>query len=219
MGSLWPVVLDGLVLVLLAVTIFFAARLSLYLKAFRDSREDLEVMIKNLARQIDSAQASVSGMRETARDSGRDLQEKIGEARALMDELHFMTESGDNMARRLERVAERNRDVMSAVPLRDKDEPPGKKTNVDYSFSKKKTGKDGDSPNRTDEPAFRIKDPEFEGLKSDEGVYADEQGLMPDEAVREDSFHSRAERELFEALKGGSAQDSQRRKSKSGGVS
>jgi hypothetical protein len=100
-----PLILDGLILVLLGGTIFFAARLSVHLKTFRSNRTQLEKLVSELAEQIAQADRAVAGMREAAREGGRDLQQRINEARALSEELQFMNETGNNLAGRLEKVA------------------------------------------------------------------------------------------------------------------
>lgn len=100
-----PLILDGLILVLLGGTIFFAARLSVHLKTFRSNRTQLEKLVGELAEQIAQADRAVAGMREAAREGGRDLQQRINEARALSEELQFMNETGNNLAGRLEKVA------------------------------------------------------------------------------------------------------------------
>lgn len=100
-----PLILDGIILLLLAATILFAARLSVHLQAFRNNRAELEELVKNLAAQIAQAEKAVAGMRESARESGRDLQERINVARALAEELQFMNETANNLAARLEKAA------------------------------------------------------------------------------------------------------------------
>ena len=50
-------------------------------------------------------------MGESARESGRDLQHTINEARALSDEMQLINEACNNLAERMERLAERNREA------------------------------------------------------------------------------------------------------------
>ena len=100
--------LDGAVILLLAAVIFFASRLSLYLRDFRAGRKDMDRLIRDLSASVEKADRAMAGLREAARDSGRDLQFMINEAKALTDELQLMSEAGNNMARRLETVAEKS---------------------------------------------------------------------------------------------------------------
>ncbi len=188
-GAELSLVLDVIILVLLAGTIFFAARLSVHLKLFRESRSALDKLIGDLASHIDKADAAIEGLRATAKDSGRDLQALINESKALFDELQLMGEAGNNLAGRLEKLAERSGNnatyrrmetVSSHVPDDHK---------VDH---KKETGT----------TLFHIRDPEFEDNILDETP--EENGLFTaeedDDMPMPESLQSRAEQELYEAL-------------------
>lgn len=155
------IILDILVLVLLASTIFFAGRLSLHLRDFRQNRQNMDRILRELAGHIAKAEQAVHGMRESARESGRDLQSRINEARAMVDELNLMTQSGNNIAKRMEKSVDRGRRPRASVadPL----------------------------------PSFMIRDSELEGVR---GV-----GKDMSEDDEEGGLPSRAERELFEALR------------------
>jgi len=106
-GSALSLVLDISILVLLAAVIFFAARLSLNLRNFREERRDLDNLVNDLARNVGMAEAAISGLRNAAREAGRDLQGMINEAKSLTDELEIMAESGNNIAGRLETAAQK----------------------------------------------------------------------------------------------------------------
>lgn len=100
------VVLDGVVILLLFGTIIFAAKLSLQLKAFRDSRAQFDTVIRDLDMRIAAAQESILGLRQAASDNGGVLQEKIDDAQSLYDELSLMTQAADSLAHRLENAAD-----------------------------------------------------------------------------------------------------------------
>lgn len=168
-----PLILDGLILLLLGGTIFFAARLSVHLKTFRSNRTQLEKLVAELADQIAQADRAVAGMREAAREGGRDLQQRINEARALSEELQFMNETGNNLAGRLEKVA-----TGSAARVNPYD--------GDYDAPAEKAPRGG----------FAIQDREF-GMDEDEAA-----GFVIEDEDDGGNFGSRAERELFEALQG-----------------
>jgi hypothetical protein len=174
-----PLILDGLILFLLGGTIFFAARLSVHLKTFRSNRTQLEKLVKELAEQIGQADRAVAGMREAAREGGRDLQQRINEARALSEELQFMNETGNNLAGRLEKVAtgSASRSGISAY-------------DGDYETPTVREEKRGGG--------FSIRDREH-GADDDE----DGAGFMIEDEDEGSQLGSRAERELFEALQGG----------------
>lgn len=107
--------LDGLILVFLSVTIFYAARLSLFLKNFRDQRNGMQLLIRDLSTTIDKAEASIHTMKEHAKLSELELREIVNEAKFLSDELRFMNETGDSLADRLEKLADRNRELVDLM--------------------------------------------------------------------------------------------------------
>lgn len=199
------VILDGIMICLLAGTIFYAARLSIHIRAFRDNRKELESLIGDLTSNIEKAGDAVDGLRESARQSGRDLQALINEARGLSEELQIMSESGNSLASRLERLAEKNtRPAAPHKPL--PDFPPSVPPRPVRAAPPPSSGKA--PPLR----GFAIRDPEFEKDEAGEGM--NEAGLMAgDEA--EDAIPatlvSRAEKELYEALR--------RKKTEAGGMS
>lgn len=101
-------VFDAIIMVLLAATIVFAAKLSISLKRFKDNRDILDKMIRDLNTNVNDAERVIGQLQNNARETGSDLQRMIDQASALSDELSLMTEAGDNLAGRLEKLAERN---------------------------------------------------------------------------------------------------------------
>ena len=193
--ELMALVLDGVVMLLLAATIFIAWRLSENLSAFRKGRKDLDKLIQDLSRNIEKAELSITGLKQASRDAGKDLQLLVREARTLSDELHLMTEAGDNIASRLERLAERNREIAERIEKSGGPAIPAQSAQV--NLKRLQEGK-----SLSTGPAFAIRDREMESSLEDEN----------EEWSTNDSLHSKAERELFEALhKSG--------KAKTGGVS
>lgn len=208
---LWQLVFDGVIAVLLLVTIVFAARLSLHLKAFRNSRKEIEEQIKLLSGHIERAESAIDGLRENAREAGRDLQASIKEASALSDELQLMTDSGGKLADRLDKAMDKGRAqgvsrAESAVDIEN------------YREKREDIRQQRDEQARQSGKMFSIRDPEFE--REDDGVNesADESGLL-DGDYQEDEhageIRSRAEEELYEALQ--RKRDSS--KTEAGGVS
>lgn len=107
--------LDGLILVFLCVTIFYAARLSLFMKSFREGRSDMQRLIRDLSATIDKAEMSVAVMKDNAGEAEGGLREIINQAKFLSDELRFMNETGDSLADRLEKLADRNRELVDLM--------------------------------------------------------------------------------------------------------
>lgn len=175
--SVFAMIVDGLILVLLGITAFFAARLSLRLKDFRDGRTEMDSLVRRLSQEVANAERAIEGLRTATRDSGRDLQQTINEAKALSDELQIMSQSGGSLASRLEKLADRKTGSRYRAPV--------------------------PSP-----ASFAIRDPDFDqGLDSVAEAEADD---AKDFYAEEDGgdrpdFGSRAERELYEALRGGRA--------------
>jgi len=216
-GSPAGLIFDSIILVLLGITIVYAARLSVYFRRFRDSRSDLEKLIKELSQNITRAEAAIADMRDTAEHSGRHLQNILDESKFLCDELRFMNESGDNLATRLEKLAERNREL---VDLLQSSGGIGQERPLDSSSMgrtvqqprTKTTKRPAQKPDQVIR-GFSIHDRDFDEPVSEGDL--DEQGIFPGEENENTqvSFQSRAERELYEALhKPG------RRKKPAGGV-
>lgn len=166
-AALLSFIMDSVIAVLLVAVIFFAAKLSLNLRDFRSGRREMDKLIRNLSENVERAERAIAGMREAAREAGRDLQAQINKASALSEELELMSEAGNNIARRMAQSAERG--------VR-KPSPP--------------------SSGPKDAPSFLIRDAEFEhGGDEDEEDF----NLSADETS---DLQSRAEKELFEALRG-----------------
>lgn len=108
-------ILDGIILVFLAVTIFYAARLSLFMKSFRDSRSAIQSLIRDLSVTIDKAERSIETLKVDAIDAEGSVLEVLKEAQFIADELKFMNSAGDNLAERLEKLADRNKELVDIM--------------------------------------------------------------------------------------------------------
>lgn len=97
--------IDGVILALLGVTIFYAGRLSTALKNFREGRKEFETVLKSLDESIAAARNSIHSLREITEDAGHDLQLKINESRSISEELQLVNEAAQNLANRLETLA------------------------------------------------------------------------------------------------------------------
>ncbi|QQG35865.1 MAG: hypothetical protein HYS17_10240 [Micavibrio aeruginosavorus] len=148
--ALLGMVLDGLVLLFLGATIFFSVRLSVHLRLFRESRQDLEKLINDLTMQIGKAEKSIETLKSSARDISRELQQHLDEAKAVGNDLEIMTRGANNIADRLDRAADRNRNTNIEIPV------PARK-----------------SKNERDEfPGFAIRDPDLSHQEQDESADA-----------------------------------------------
>ncbi len=224
-------VLNGVLLVLLGATIFFAVRLSLLLGSFRSSRGELASLISDLSRTIDQAQIAIAGLRESAREGGRELQDKINEARKLGDELDVMTASGEKLARRLEAAMTRAREEGALVAGGGAGGSAGSGTAALFRGTPRK-GAGGGAEGASVAAAsggggFSIRDREMNDREMERGdvrggaeskaesragagMIPDRPALFPgddpaeaDEEAMPDGLYSKAERDLYSALKKG----------------
>ena len=192
-------ILDGVILILLVATIIYAARLSLYLKRFRDSKSDLESIITDLSKQINKADTAISTLHKTVGESGTDLQKRMDRASQMFDELELIVQTGDSMANRLESLAVKNRKILEGGQS-DLDDlvrmTSTKKTDYDERLEEiaHRVNEIADEPS---EPAsiFAIRDPDVErgdgeGAVSGFELSDDDQDVL-----------SEAERDLYETLK------------------
>lgn len=103
--------MDFAILVLLAATVFIGFKLMMSLRNFRESRFEMEGLLNRLTANIDQAEDAIAGLQNAAKSSGVGLQSIINDSKFLVDELKFMNESGNSLASRLEKLAERTREL------------------------------------------------------------------------------------------------------------
>lgn len=189
--ALLSLAIDIVVLICLGTTIYFALRLSRALNAFRMHRSEFQKVIQDLNVNIEKAQSSISGLKEASRRTGLELQEQIDEAHGMTEELQLMTEAGNNLAGRLEKLAERNRLIAQGldVPGPDPQSAPAPEPN---NFEQPADSPPQKPSEEDAAPSFMIRDPEFEA------------GGVPPEPANEPqdkNLQSQAERELYEVLR------------------
>lgn len=107
------VLADGLLALLLVVTIAYAVVLNRKLSALRATKDDMARMLADFAQTTAQAEAGVRELRERATASGDGLSAvvaaadaKLEKATALKEDLAFLVEKGDSLADRLERGIE-----------------------------------------------------------------------------------------------------------------
>ncbi len=89
---------------LLLATVVYCAVLERKLSALRKGQDGLKETIGELNRAIVSASVSMRTLRATADDAGKVLQEQIGKARGMIDELALLNVSGERIAQRIASV-------------------------------------------------------------------------------------------------------------------
>jgi len=94
--------LDGLVALLLVVTVIYCYQLNSRLRALRSGQDGLKDLIRGLNTATERAQAGIAQLKVAGDAAGNELKESITRARAMADELSLMIEAGNNIADRLE---------------------------------------------------------------------------------------------------------------------
>ena len=96
-------VLDILIIVLIAIMIGYSVVLNNKLKSFRNAQNEMAGLVGQLNQAINNAQASVDALRKAANEEEGKLDALIRKARLMSDELEFITETGSNLANRIEK--------------------------------------------------------------------------------------------------------------------
>ncbi len=103
--------LDGLVALLLVLTVAYCHQLNRRLGALRSGQDGLKDLIRGLNDATERAQAGIAQLKMAGDAAGKDLKEAVSRARELSDELSLMIEAGNNIADRLENCSQvRRRD-------------------------------------------------------------------------------------------------------------
>ncbi len=176
--------LDILILIGLSATIYFALKLSKSLNNFRSQRKVFEKTMKQLNQNIEQAHDSLSQIKGFSGSfDEEEVQLSFDEARALLDELKIMSQSGNSLADRLEYLASQSRyaDQFEPSPEGKKDES-GDDAYDEQLYSNIAALEQGSVKSDGGASVFSIHDREFGDADSK-------------------SAPSQAEQELFQALK------------------
>lgn len=101
MDPMVMVMLDALVVVALAVTIYYMRIVSSAMNTIRQGRTELQQVLKEMTLAINKAEETIQGMKRLADDKGRSLQRQMDGAQTLIDELKFINQSADHLAEKL----------------------------------------------------------------------------------------------------------------------
>lgn len=91
--SLIGLAFEGAVALVLVLVAGLCWRLDRRLSALRSGQDGVRATVVELAEATAKAEAAVRGLRATSDKAGRDLDERISEARALADELRLIADS------------------------------------------------------------------------------------------------------------------------------
>lgn len=119
----WTLIADGIVAMLLVVTLLYVRRFSTRLEAIRSGRAEFEKLIGDLTKSTDQAASHLHQFKSTAELAGKDLQTRIERAQGLAaefgaigDDLKLLTDRAETAAKRLETMIARSRHLTAAVP-------------------------------------------------------------------------------------------------------
>ena len=178
----WDLILDGVMIVLLLATVFYAFLLNRRLAVLRSDKEALESFIDRFTEATSKADSSIRGMRNTAEQCRSMLGDPLSKAEALRDELLFLIDRADKSAERLagSQGAGNAGSEASGAPTA---AAPGRRP----------AGKPPVEAGSDDRPAGGGRRAR---AARDQGRAEPAENMVPDEEVR-----SQAERELLDALR------------------
>jgi hypothetical protein len=114
-GMEW--ILDAVLVVLLAATLFHALRLERALGVLKRDRAALEDLVSSFNVSTRQAEAGIDQLRSAADGAGRQMARQIDTVTRLKDDLVFLLERGDSLADRLESLVRAGR-PLAAEALR-----------------------------------------------------------------------------------------------------
>lgn len=101
--------LDVILLAVLGFAMYRGWKLSRQFEQMKADRAAFEKLIQALNLAASRAEGAITALREAVTGSAEQLQAKISTARALSDELEIVVQAGDNLAERLQNLAEKSR--------------------------------------------------------------------------------------------------------------
>ena len=92
-------ILEGIVAILLVMTIGYCFVLDRRLQALRSGREELQKVVEDLNASIGRAQTTILDLKANAGDTARILEERVAKAQGLADELSLMVQDACGIPR------------------------------------------------------------------------------------------------------------------------
>ncbi len=111
------VILDVAVAGLLSATIWFCVVLNRKLAALRRNEAELRDVLAKFNEAAHQTEAGIARLKEAGLNTATALSERIGEARALRDDLAFVTERGGRMVTELGDKIASSRPVRGGAPI------------------------------------------------------------------------------------------------------
>ena len=95
-------ILDGVLILLLVVSIGYSAMLHRRLGSLRAARGEMQEAIQHFNQATQRAEAGISGLRSVGEEINRQIEPKLDDTRVLRDDLQLLVERGERAAERLE---------------------------------------------------------------------------------------------------------------------
>jgi len=115
MGTIFSFIVDIVIIGFLVAAIFYVARLSVFLKTFRQERQSMLELIRDLSQTISQAELSIDKMKQETDIASLDLKSKIDDAQSTRDELDYINATSNRLAERLETLIHRNKELIELV--------------------------------------------------------------------------------------------------------
>src|SRR5271170_2285028 len=97
--------IESLVAVLLMLTIGYCMLLNARLKRLKADEHSLKAVIAELITATEIAERAIGGLKHTVRDVNEDLGNQLASAQQMSDHLRKQLAEGDNVVRRLSKIA------------------------------------------------------------------------------------------------------------------
>ncbi|MCH8110602.1 MAG: hypothetical protein IH905_01395 [Proteobacteria bacterium] len=120
-------ILDIVIAVMLVVTIGYSVVLYRRLGVLRRSHDDMDKLVRKFAHSIERAQTGLLTLKTTTTEVSSVLVERTEAARAVSDDLGFLTTSADRLADRLDALVGEGR-AQASVGVLQGGAPPGPQT-------------------------------------------------------------------------------------------
>lgn len=118
MSHSFGIVIEGLVAILLLLTIGYCMLLNTRLKRLKADEHSLKATIGELITATEIAERAIGGLKHTVRDVNENLGNQLTSAAQMSQQLKKQLAEGDNVIRRLSRIA------IAARPLSEPDAEP-----------------------------------------------------------------------------------------------
>jgi hypothetical protein len=112
-GMEW--MLDILLVVLLAATLFHAVRLERALGTLKRDRAALEALVETFNASTRAAESGIERLRVATDGAGRHIQRQIETATTLKDDLTFLVQRGEGLADRLDELVRATRPALASA--------------------------------------------------------------------------------------------------------